>query len=257
VFDGRFNYVKHLLQGIDFFPHHSILVDAQGQHLWIHFRDQLVLFDVDSNVPRASFHLPIDIRRGRDRLLLDEARGWILVNHVESGTLGVLDAYSLQLLALVPIRQSAGTPWPGSHFTSSVGTGAIGAHVLRHAVQGHQCPASFLDALRTDGGSRTVQLDLIGCGTIISLHAPAEPSDLRASVQLRDVTLSWIDPGNTSDYEIDVGFAPDQVALSYRTGRVTGVSFTNVPAGRYYVRVRALNEVGSSGPSAQIEVSVP
>jgi hypothetical protein len=108
VFDGRFNYVKHLLQGIDFFPHHSILVDAQGQHLWIHFRDQLVLFDVDSDVPRASFHLPIDIRRGRDRLLLDEARGWILVNHVESGTLGVLDAYSLShSLSCQSIRRQA------------------------------------------------------------------------------------------------------------------------------------------------------
>jgi predicted phage tail protein len=40
---------------------------------------------------------------------------------------------------------------------------------------------------------------------------------------------------------------------------VSGTTFTvdGVPSGRYYVRVRAINDVGRSVPTADVEIIVP
>jgi len=53
------------------------------------------------------------------------------------------------------------------------------------------------------------------------------------------------------------GIAPGQRAGSARLGHMTSIAIPGVPPGVYYVRVKALNEVGPSPASADVRVVVP
>ena len=79
------------------------------------------------------------------------------------------------------------------------------------------------------------------------------PGRLRGRV---DVQLTWENPGNVSEFEFQVGFAPNAPVLSHRVGLETSVSVANVPPGVYYLRVRAINEIGKSPASPEIRVVV-
>lgn len=89
------------------------------------------------------------------------------------------------------------------------------------------------------------------------VRSPFAPTDLAATIAGNTVQLAWKDPGDTSEFELEFGFAPGQRAGSARLGRVTSVAIPGVPPGVYYVRVKALNEVGPSPASADVRVVVP
>ncbi len=72
------------------------------------------------------------------------------------------------------------------------------------------------------------------------------------------MTVSWGDPGDTEEFELEYGFASGQRAGSLRLAAgTTRLTIHDVPPGAYFVRARAVNEVGSSPASNEVRVVVP
>jgi hypothetical protein len=96
-------------------------------------------------------------------------------------------------------------------------------------------------------------------------HAPnslsnlGPPSNLASTVVGSTVTLTWQPPasGSPLSYVIEAGSSPGNANLAvFDTGSAaTTVTVPNVPAGTYYVRVRARSG-GSSGTSNEVVVTV-
>ncbi len=88
---------------------------------------------------------------------------------------------------------------------------------------------------------------------------PAPPANLGFSVNGSTVTLGWqagAGGGTPSTYQIEVGSAPNESDLLIAHTASTGAVATGVPNGLYFVRVRARNAGGASGPSNEITVGV-
>ena len=87
--------------------------------------------------------------------------------------------------------------------------------------------------------------------------APAAPTGLAFSVSGLTVTLTWQASAGALQYIVEVGRAPGTADLfNGSIGDTTSLS-ASVPAGRYYVRLRAANDVGVSAPTADIIIDVP
>lgn len=71
----------------------------------------------------------------------------------------------------------------------------------------------------------------------------------------RIATLSWVPPPDIGEYEIVVGSGPGRSDVAVFRTQVTYVRFDGVPPGTYYIRVRALNEIGAT-ESVEIRVYV-
>jgi hypothetical protein len=84
---------------------------------------------------------------------------------------------------------------------------------------------------------------------------------VRTAVNGSTVTLTWNAGGNGADttYVIEASATPDFATLVAAVDTLsTGTSFTapDVPAGTYYVRVRARNSAGTSAPTSGLAVTV-
>jgi hypothetical protein len=92
--------------------------------------------------------------------------------------------------------------------------------------------------------------------------AASNPRQLAATVAGSTVTLTWLPPANVAvsrpTYLVEAGRAPSLSDLGvFPTGsEASFFAATGVPAGRYYVRVRARNQSGTSPPSNDASVSV-
>jgi hypothetical protein len=87
--------------------------------------------------------------------------------------------------------------------------------------------------------------------------APASPLSLSSTVDGSTVVLSWAAAGGAdpaSSYVVEAGSSPGLADLANFDTGSTAPTLTalNVPAGTYYVRVRARNSAGVSGPSNEI-----
>jgi hypothetical protein len=75
------------------------------------------------------------------------------------------------------------------------------------------------------------------------------------------VSFTWTAPSEgdpPSSYLLEAGSAPGQANLaSVSVGNVVAVSFSNVPRGTYYVRLKAVNAAGVSAPTPTLVVVVP
>ncbi|MBI3490277.1 MAG: fibronectin type III domain-containing protein [Acidobacteria bacterium] len=94
-----------------------------------------------------------------------------------------------------------------------------------------------------------------------ALAPPGAPSSLAAIVSASTVTLLWTAPLSgdaATSYVIEAGSSAGARDLaSFPTGTAaTSYIATNVPAGTYFVRVRATNAAGASEPSNEVVVSV-
>jgi hypothetical protein len=89
------------------------------------------------------------------------------------------------------------------------------------------------------------------------LAAPAAPTGLAAAVSGSTVTLQWRTPAGATAIRLEAGTAPGlSDAANTVIGAVSNYVAANVPSGRYFVRVRAIDPTGESGPSNEITVQV-
>jgi hypothetical protein len=91
---------------------------------------------------------------------------------------------------------------------------------------------------------------------------PGPPGGLQASLsEGRLVTFTWEPPvagGAVASYAIEAGDAPGRSNVAVLPTADAATSFAvAAPAGRYFVRLRALNVYGAGVPSGEIEVRVP
>ncbi|MCC6990770.1 MAG: fibronectin type III domain-containing protein, partial [Acidobacteria bacterium] len=87
--------------------------------------------------------------------------------------------------------------------------------------------------------------------------APGAPRNLVASVSGHDVSLTWRNVGDATAFVVDVGLAPGRTDVSVYHDGGTAATFTGVPSGTYFVRVRGGNTFGGGRPSNEAVVVVP
>ena len=147
-----------------------------------------------------------------------------------------------------PTPTHPSTSLPGASVTATGFGSAANLTVTWSCVtQGVGCPAR-LGQLTPNPGALT--------GT-----APGSPGNLMSSVNGSTVNLGWLGPTSgdqPTSYVIEAGSAPGlSNIVVFDTGTAAGgFTATSVPTGTYYVRVRAKNAAGTSGPSNEVIVTV-
>ena len=92
----------------------------------------------------------------------------------------------------------------------------------------------------------------------ILLTPPPPPTPLEFTIAGQRVDLQWRDPGDTTHFVVEVGTIAGRSNLGIlHVGNTTTWGVDGVPAGTYYVRVRAGNDVGPSVPSNEVVITVP
>lgn len=91
----------------------------------------------------------------------------------------------------------------------------------------------------------------------VMLAPPIAPTGLAADVAGDTVVLTWNSAPDVGDYEISAGLAPGSRNIgSVRTAGAPSLRVAGVPPGTYYVRVRAINQLGGA-ESSEVRVVVP
>lgn len=100
-----------------------------------------------------------------------------------------------------------------------------------------------------------------GAGSLVVIPRPPAPSDLSATVEGTRVMLQWsrgTGPGRANGFRVEAGSAPGLANLArFDVSESPTLSVEAVPAGSYYVRVRATSMGGVSAASPEIVVTVP
>ena len=88
---------------------------------------------------------------------------------------------------------------------------------------------------------------------------PATPTNLAASVSGSTVSLTWTTPaGAVTSYVLEAGTGAGLANIGAATvGAATSFIIPGVPAGAYYVRVRAVSSAGSGAPSQDVLIAIP
>ena len=98
-------------------------------------------------------------------------------------------------------------------------------------------------------------------GVLLVAPRPTAPVSLASTVSGSGVSFSWspgVSTATTLRYVAEAGSAPGLANIAtLNVGLQTSLSVGGVPPGIYYVRVRAENYTGLSGPSNEIVVTVP
>jgi hypothetical protein len=98
---------------------------------------------------------------------------------------------------------------------------------------------------------------------VVAGDPPGPPTNLRATIEKGGVTVEWLAPhvgSAATSYRLEAGSESGLADLlpGFDTGSTaTVISFAGVPAGRYYVRLRAVNALGASLASNEVVVVVP
>ena len=152
-------------------------------------------------------------------------------------TLVAGSASGLANLATLPLGSgtsfaTAGVP-PGAFFVRVIASNACG-----------QSAASADSVLRVGG----------------ALGPPGTPVQVTGTAAGGVITVSWVSStgGAPTSHVLEAGTGPTLANLgTVGLGAATGFTVGGVPAGTYYLRIRALNAVGSSPPSAELILVMP
>jgi len=96
---------------------------------------------------------------------------------------------------------------------------------------------------------------------VLTGKTPGEPRFLTASANDKNITLTWIPPADTGyfpiiNYRIYRGNATNTSMLIAEIGNITSYTDMNLPSGRYYYRVSAVNEVGEGSMSESADAQI-
>ena len=166
----------------------------------------------------------------------------------------------------ITLGWSPGTPPVATSFLVEAGTSAGASDVGVFSVgastraTGGLPPGTYFTRVRgvSEGVAGAPSSEVI-VTTPASTTAPGPPGVLTASVTGRTVAFSWFAAsGNATTYILEAGTAPGLANLvAFPTGTLDTALATPAPPGAYYVRVRAANAFGVSGPSNEVFVVVP
>jgi predicted phage tail protein len=157
---------------------------------------------------------------------------------------------------------SGGVP---THYLVEAGTGPGLANIAsitstRRGFTYTPVPAGFyflrVRAVNATGASAPSNEVMLVVGGAAS--PPRAPRETGATAIGSTVTLNWSAPaGAVTGYVIEAGSAPGLSNLVVQPiASVTTVSFSSVPAGTYYVRIRAVNALGRSVASDELVIVV-
>lgn len=161
-----------------------------------------------------------------------------------------------------------GAPSGGPHLASAACLQDALTHVLGHAVGlGHsQDGGALMRQTLRSGCTGLASDDVDGLRSIYPAVAsggnpPNAPTALTHSVALDTVSLSWTPAttgGPADSYILEAGSGPGlaNIATFVLNSPNTSTVVNAVPSGVYYVRVRARNVLGFSGPSPDTVVTV-
>lgn len=142
-------------------------------------------------------------------------------------------------------------PGPGKFFVSSTGREVITSG------------GSFVSRVDVETGAMLNYAAAPAGGFIVAAWGaePQAPALAPAVVVGNAVTLSWTLPVESTaatGYRLEAGSQPGLAdILTSGLGAAPSFGASGVPAGRYYVRIRALNGNGVSAPSNEVIVDVP
>ncbi len=140
---------------------------------------------------------------------------------------------------------------------SNLGQASVG---LATSVSATLPPGTYFVRVFAQNGAGTSPASNEVSFTLGASAPPGPPRNLVGSVVGNTVALSWLPPntgGSPSDYFLDAGTGPglsNLVAGLPFAG--TSLSATGVPFGTYFIRVRARNTAGASGPSNELTAVV-
>jgi glucose/arabinose dehydrogenase len=92
-----------------------------------------------------------------------------------------------------------------------------------------------------------------------SAIAPGTPTNLAATVSGSTVTITWAAPssgGAPASYRLEAGTAPGLTNITTFPTTATSLAVGGVPVGQYFVRVRAVNDVGVSPATSDLTINV-
>jgi hypothetical protein len=231
-------------------------------------------YDLATGALLAS-HIVRDANWDLETVTLDPTRNRVLVtNGTFPRLVGVLNAGTLAVEAVVPLSVLAGVPTPpmgtvSPQFEYGGRPDALYLATTNEFHPGSNQPGSHmchtvltrLDATSGAVGERADVTALMGrdnfcANSLIIVRAP-EPPVASGVTMSGAVDITWTDPGNATHFELEAGTAPGLRNIG--VFQVAGTRFLvqNAPPGRYHVRVRAINDVGRSLPSNEVVIVVP
>ena len=89
--------------------------------------------------------------------------------------------------------------------------------------------------------------------------APGVPTSLAAAVNGSTVNITWAAPasgGAPTSYRLEAGTAPGLTNITTFPTTTTSLAVGGVPVGQYFVRVRAVNDVGVSAATTDLTINV-
>ena len=210
---------------------------------------------------------------------LDESRDRLVTSvppHTGLGEAGEVTAFSastLQRIGAVHVPElplPAPTPRTSAALTQALDISSVSAtgFVLQAVSVATKngattCRESQLIAFDASTGfvrqtvDTTATLGSNACfGDLIRLTEPAAPRDGRVDVTGHRATLTWRAAPGAMRYEVEAGTAPGRTDVVLAVNE-TRLVVDDLPTGVYYVRLRALNSRGKSGPTPEVRVVVP
>jgi hypothetical protein len=178
----------------------------------------------------------------------------------------------------VPVTIVCSTPGAPTALTSSVngstvnlswGTPGSGGAATGYMLEAGTSPATTIASFPVTGnafstvapnGTYFVRVRAVnGCGvsppsnerTVVVPSCgppPGAPSTPSASISAGVATVSWGSVNGAARYRLDVGTTPNGSNTTSQTVTGTSLPLAGLPAGNYFMRVRALDSCGSAGP---------